>query len=425
MRALHVALLLAVLAAGCFGATPPDDGTVPASTNATGDANATPKKPVVVTDPRKPVIVTDPACAFNGTACLPACACEPRASVVVAVVDSGINPYHADFAASPRLPPAGFPGAIPLPLTLGRAYADAAKSDEALWKSVQTEVLYTIPGTRILGAITMGELGTSTEPSSSLILDDVGHGTGTSSAVARNSPNADIVLVQVGSGSLDRGIAWAAAQPWIDVVSVSWGVIGNVPIGLLGDPVVDALDAAAASGKLVVVSAGNEPTPAAFGHSGSPRTISVGGSSREGKGETATASKGVDVVSDFSPVVAVHDDATKSREMYGTSFAAPTVSGALAEAWWIARDSGLDVDAQALREAMNAIAVYWQPADYTPNLDEAPVVAPCAQQGWGYVDGTMAEAIASVATGATAAASKPEAAACMGALQTLRTTLRG
>lgn len=414
MRAVAVALIPALLLAGCLAGT--GGQPTPSATDDNGTdgplVNAT--KPPTRTPPPGDV-VQDPACAFVDVGCPAPCApatgivaaCAPPARVTVAVIDSGINPYHADFAGFARAPD----GATPLLLSLRAPFADAVKADEATWKSVEVGKLYTIPGTRIAGAITMGDLGTSLAPSASLILDDVGHGTGTASAVVRNSPHADIVMVQVGAGSLAKGIQWAAEQEWIDIISISWGTIANAPVG--GGDVADAARFAADAGKLVLVAAGNEPTLAPVGYSGPTWVISVGGSSPDGKGETWTASKGVDVVSDFSPVLARHDSDEATDEMYGTSFATPSVAGALAEAWWIARDAALDTDAQKLRAAMNAVALYFAPTDYKPSTQELPVLAPCAQQGWGYVDGTLAMEIALVATAQKPAPAKAEADICM------------
>lgn len=418
MRAVAAALIPLLVLAGCL--TPRGADVPPTTTD--GDDNTTGLLPngtprLAPNGTRPPNVVVDPPCAFDGTACE---AQPPSARVTVAVIDSGINPYHDDFAGANRGAPVP---ATPLALTLDKPYGEAVKADAALWESVEVGQLYTFPGTRIVGAISMGELGTTTSPSSSLVLDDVGHGTGTASAVARNAPHADLVMVQVGAASLGKGVDWAASQPWIDVISISWGTIGNVPLG--GQDVVDAAKKAVDSGKLVFVAAGNEPTAAPTGYSGPTWVVSVGGSSPDGKGETWTASKGVDVVSDFSPVLARHDSTEATDEMFGTSFATPTVAGTVAEAWWTARAAGLPTDAAKLREAMNAVALYFAATDWRPNTGELPVVHPCAQQGWGYVDGALVADLALVATGQKPATSKAEAAACMQVVYAARTAFWG
>lgn len=150
--------------------------------------------------------------------------------VVVAIIGEDTNPYHADFSQpkqtghpSTYLP--GYPAdATPLDLHLGiRDYATAKERDADTWASFQAGHLYYVPGTNIVGIMSFGGSG----------LDEGGHGTGTASLATGNThgmaPDADVVLV---SGDLFAGIAWAAAQPWIDVLSISFGgFLGTCTLG--------------------------------------------------------------------------------------------------------------------------------------------------------------------------------------------------
>jgi len=177
--------------------------------------------------------------------------------VVVAVVDTGVNPYHEFFRApgltahpSTWLP--GFPrSAETVRLTLGAPdMATARKADADAWGSLKSstvdtdgefeEHLYTFPGTRVVGAVSFGEYVDNTDVSLTPaerrpVLDDYGHGTHSAGlALGANLPEADgnvlLVMVEVGKGTFDEGIRWAARQPWIDAVSVSLGVVANAPV---------------------------------------------------------------------------------------------------------------------------------------------------------------------------------------------------
>ena len=168
----------------------------------------------------------------------------PPHVAVIALIDSGINPYSPAFRdytplaykhPSKYIP--GFPkDAQALKLHLDMPYEKALKADEEIWKSLRRGELYWIPGTRIVGAISFGSGGTNcpvvpTPPASALqegcdehvILDDHGHGTMTASRAAGSpsslAPNARIVEIE---GLGGKGVEWAAQQGWIDVQSNSW-----------------------------------------------------------------------------------------------------------------------------------------------------------------------------------------------------------
>lgn len=187
--------------------------------------------------------------------------------VVIALIDSGVNPYHHDFRAPefkhhPSKYIQGYPkSSKSVKLSLGTAdkkgYQAARKSDDKKWQSLTRNKLYWFPGTRFVGALSTAEGGTSTDqPVERVILDENGHGTGTASVAAGrkfgSNPNALIVAVEgLGEASLE----WATSQKWIDIVSNSWGNRANLP---LGDP--EMTRTAAKRGQSIVFSAGNGAT---------------------------------------------------------------------------------------------------------------------------------------------------------------------
>lgn len=173
-----------------------------------------------------------------------------RSHVVIAVVDTGINPYHVayrrpEYAVHPSEFIEGFPKSAPaLGLSFGvKDYLKArAKDDGPVWSKVEEHRLYWIPGTNIVGAYSdydafddtplIGETLPEGVEHSRPILDDNGHGTGTTSVAAGgavsaqtrapfgSNPDALIVIVE---GLGDKAVKWASEQPWIDFISGSYG----------------------------------------------------------------------------------------------------------------------------------------------------------------------------------------------------------
>ncbi|HWC13933.1 MAG TPA: S8/S53 family peptidase [Actinomycetota bacterium] len=164
--------------------------------------------------------------------------------VVIALTDTGINPYHQDFRAPefvhhPSKYVEGYPSdAKAFDLALDAAdktgYEAARELDDTEWALTEPGKLHWFPGTRIIGGISMGAGGTVAPWTERKILDDQGHGTGVASVSAGrffgSNPNALIVAVEALG---ERSVEWASKQPWIDVVSNSWGNRANLP---LGDP---------------------------------------------------------------------------------------------------------------------------------------------------------------------------------------------
>lgn len=363
-------------------------------------------------------------------------------AVVVAVIDSGINPYHEAFrATSPGRPVVP---ARDITLSSSGSFGERLRADGPAWGSIQTKELVHFAGTRIL-AISFHSDGER------VVLDEVGHGTNVASIVARDAPQATILSIEV-SGSLcdpsrqplcivDPSIAdamnWAAEQPWIDIISVS---LGPPPIPP-SDPVngeygryVDATRLASAYGKLIVASAGNNPHPTIqAAYKGPPWIICVGGAEGVQRGESATASKLVDVIANYTTTVAVHDDLTRIQETGGTSFAAPVVAATIANAMSIVRSQTTEVPTpEKYRDALNVSAVRWQPSDWAPtepvsnntirNLGSPtlPIVAGPAQRGWGYVDASLAPMVAGVVQGRSTSEVDPLTVAWMARYQAER-----
>jgi hypothetical protein len=177
-------------------------------------------------------------------------------AVVVAVIDSGFSPYHQDYLAS-TMPQAtdvdagndlpldrppdewlpGFPerssfaGYAPLELSVdevedpGASPAALTEQDAAQWETVRQSTSQAvdyrwIPGTKVIGALAFGD---------GKVRDTTGaHGMGTASASTGNlygtCPSCLLVFLQYGGrATAEDAIGWAMDQPWIDVISNSYG----------------------------------------------------------------------------------------------------------------------------------------------------------------------------------------------------------
>lgn len=184
---------------------------------------------------------------------------------VIAFVDSGINPYHQDFRAPdfvhhPSQYIEGYPVAaqsaqLSYEIADAEGYTAARDADDEVLSDLARNRLYWFPGTRIIGGYSTGSGGAGAYPERNII-DENGHGTGVASVAAGrffgSNPNALIVMVEaLGDSSLN----WATSQPWIDIVSNSWGIIANLPLGST-----TATRNATRRGQTVAFAAGNGAT---------------------------------------------------------------------------------------------------------------------------------------------------------------------
>ena len=182
-------------------------------------------------------------------------AAETTPITVVAINDSGINPYHLEFSAQTYPDPdvlaltenftrhpseyiSGYPAdSQAINMTIGQGYFPA--QDANIWSQksatnptgLEYGKLYWIPGTKIIGATQPGPLSCSNcAAGSHLILDDDGHGSGSASVSTGNRYGycgSCLLFVEKGLNA-----APAAAYSWIDIQSNSWGPLANVPLDL-------------------------------------------------------------------------------------------------------------------------------------------------------------------------------------------------
>ena len=402
-----------------------------------------------------------------------------RATVVIAVVEDGLNPYHDDFArpeltASPASYLPGYPkSAKPLRLSLGeRDYAAAVRRDDKTWRGIKPGQLYYLPGTSFAGlvhlpghpldrSVGVDEGGlTSGRP----VIDGYSyHGTGVASAVAgrRHGACPQCLVVVVAADDQEAGLAWAAKQPWIDVISNSWGGPMGVPTrATASDPAraasltSEVSRAAAASGKVVLFASGNGA--ASLGattrvpqhnltyyspYAGPPWVLTIGAARRDGQ-PTSWHNVPVDLIARGEQwPVAAPDSTTAEATFAGTSCSTPVAAGVVAEALRRARQAvgdrgvgsrggSLVVPAAGRRPRSGPLAdgrltraetvstarawAAWQPFDPASAVPD-PFMTPTtpaafAYEGYGILDTSRAGRIADTFLGRAVAPPRPEMA---------------
>jgi hypothetical protein len=199
---------------------------------------------------------------------------------VIGINDSGLNPYHFEFSAQTypdpdvlaltknftRHPSEYIPGypkdAAAIPITLGQGYWPA--KDAGIWDlkdathptGLEYGKLYWIPGTKIIGATQPAALSCSNcEAGAHVILDDDGHGSGSSSVSVGNRYGYCPTCLLVIEKGLNAGPA--AGYSWIDIQSNSWGAIANVPLDLVFSNNAKVTKAAAERGQTILFASGN------------------------------------------------------------------------------------------------------------------------------------------------------------------------
>jgi hypothetical protein len=349
-----------------------------------------------------------------------------HARVVVAVIDSGINVYHERFQRA-----GGIPDSVLSTLTLdGKPpervalattgdYEERVKKDKQTWNSLKPGVLYHFEGTSILAVSFSAEETT--------ILDDSGHGTMTSGAVLDANPEAIVVLVE---GITDAAEAWAAEQPWIDFVSMSYGPPGSVPgSGRL------LFDGATYRNTRTMWNAGKVPVGAADNSAalaptdetaGPPWVVGVAGDHPETACRRHTSGTAPDFTAAFTQQLPTHTSINETRRVSGTSFSTPTVAGSMSlvllevrRAWGHTEgivDNALAVGPEGtltnagLRESFNRTATYFPAGACMPPSAPVNPAAPWLQQGWGHIGPELANATLAHILGTTEAPAKPEGA---------------
>lgn len=265
--------------------------------------------------------------------------------VVVAVIDSGINPYHAFYYEGSPIYPLGSPPSavtaevldeLDIPparwITLTRTgdFAADYTADAAIWASIVPGQMYWFTGTNIIAA--------SFDPTGPKILpddeDDV-HGVGTSAAVLMANPEAVILFSETGEALGSVGSEqFGFLHPAVDIVSTSYGfAVPNTDFGLPLPFFTESFKSVYELGKLHFSSAANAPDPFTpeSGGAGPWWSIGVAGveeGSSNGR-STVTSGNFIDFVGDWTqrlPYCMACEDGYNDF-VGGTSFATPRAAG--------------------------------------------------------------------------------------------------
>ena len=365
-----------------------------------------------------------------------------KARVVVAVIDSGINPYHEFFNAggrssSPIYPPGSPPSAVTpdvlaefgidhdhiLDLTrTGDPAADYA-ADAAKWAAVRPREAYWFRGTNII-AVGRDTAGPLILPNS----DDSGqvHGVAVAASALAANPEAIIYFIENDSGNSDDlgskdSHDLAFLHPAVDIVSTSY----STPV--LPEPLAffDSFLGVVGLGKLHFSSGANDEPGVGMWRGGSGPWWSVGISGSHGgthgnvvvgyndfEGQTAETAGNLmfDFVADaFQELPFCATCQTGTRQPFGTSLSTPSAAGVASRVLLEARRAAghgrgivLGHGPAAMVEAGARIVTNWElrraleQAAYVPTTAEwnpiglgsgttVPVndAAPWLQVGWG------------------------------------------
>ncbi|MES0874991.1 hypothetical protein [Sinimarinibacterium thermocellulolyticum] len=384
-------------------------------------------------------------------------AAGPAPRVVVAVIDSGINPYHAYFhAGSPIYPQGAPPSAVTrdvlaefgipaqcvIELTRTGDFAADFAADVASgqWRKADFCELVWFKGTNVLAK--------SFAAGTTVILpDDEGdtHGVGTAAAVLGANPEA-IVLFLEGIG--DAAETYAFTHPAVDLVSTSYGAPGSLP---LPGHINMSFTGTYANGKLHFGACDNSPSSCVQDGTGGPWwSIGIAGFEETADNEPAGSSGGrqslsgnlVDFIADFTQTLPYCMACEDGYDDFvgGTSFATPRSAGTASKILLAARrtvghvrgirpgtlpqmppamvaGAGLNISNWQLRRALEQAAWIPEFGDYDPlaGVQEfgpgypIPPAAAASVIGWGVLTPAPEAGVVERALGALGLRAAPPA----------------
>lgn len=273
--------------------------------------------------------------------------------VVVATIDTGINPFHPAWRRPESRHPStyipGFPtDAPPLELTLTDDYRSDvdSSSDELDRMAKEDRYPYWVPGTNIVGLWADPSdnvpVFDQKQPGSDPLLGETqhSHGAQAASQIAGTGYGlaSDAYLVALDRDSGDsyatnaEALKWAADQSWIDIIHVNMQnpqPMANEDSFFPGYP--DAVRYALDKGKVVVTAAGNfyaEPSETSP-HTG-PRGVLIAGAN-DNCGYSDYSNLNPHVVMDGDWTEAAHPDSYETKLFSGTSSSSPRTAGYVAQ----------------------------------------------------------------------------------------------
>lgn len=334
---------------------------------------------------------------------------KPR--VVVAVVDTGINPYHEFFNAGGTVYGKSKPNSVtPAVLkefgidkahtiTLSRTgdfAADFAKDSDQFDKIKKGEP-YWFKGTNVIGI--SFEDGPKLRPDGT----ESTHGIGTAGAVIAANPEAIVVAVE---GINNESEKWAFTHPAVDIVSNSYGPFTSYPTL---NHLSHSYEGVVKNGKMHFGAAANDPTYAGIDETAGPWwSIGIAGFEEgSSNGRQLFSGQVPDFVGDFTQELPYcRSCETGLRSVSGTSFATPRSAGTFSKILLEARRASghtggiksfrgephlvtgeFHFTNWEMRRALEEAAVYPRSSQYSADPTATPVndEAPWYQTGWGLI----------------------------------------
>ena len=273
---------------------------------------------------------------------IPSAPNEPR--VIVADIDSAINPYHDIFYTGGPVYGDSVPHSVTqeilselgvkpeniVQLTRTGNLAADLEADRAFWDNVVPGELYYFVGTNVIATSLAGAGLDPLIPDP----DKSAHGLGTSNSVIAANPEAVLFFIETeGALGNDQAHELAFLNPAVDMITTSYGV--SIPGTGFPLPETRAFHATyegvVEMGKLHFSSGGNAPglTPYRAG-AGPWWSIGVSGIEEDSsEGDTLLSGLFPDFVSDFTQTLAYCMDCESEQDEYvaGTSFSTPRAAG--------------------------------------------------------------------------------------------------
>ena len=339
---------------------------------------------------------------------------KPR--VVVAVIDTGFNPYHEYFHARGTLyrdsKPSSVTPAVRREFGIGKDqiievtrtgnFAEDFAKDRKQFDRIEEGEAYWFKGTNVIGVSFLGE-GQRLRPDG----DASTHGIGTAAAVLTANPEAVVVAVEDWSDPSEK---WAFTHPAVDIVTTSYGPATSAPTA---NHLSFSYTGVVKNGKAHFGAAANDPTYSTFDETSGPWwSIGISGL-EEGTTEGRQLSSGniPDFVGDFSQDLPYCRSCEMGlRNVGGTSFATPRSAGTFSKILLEARraaghDGGIVKSGKKkllvsgkhkftvwqMRRALEEAAYYPTTGQYGGDGDvdptSVPVIdaAPWVQTGWGLI----------------------------------------
>lgn len=258
---------------------------------------------------------------------------SPKARVVVAVIDTGMNPYHEYFHARGPLyknsKPSSVTPAVLKEFGIGKSniievtrtgdFAKDFAKDKKQFDKIDKGEPYWFKGTNVIGISFLAN-GDRLRPDGNAS----SHGIGTAAAVLTANPDAIVVAVEDISNESEK---WAFTHPAVDIVTTSYGPATSVPTG---QHLSFSYTGVVKNGKAHFGAAANDPTYSTLDETSGPWwSIGVAGFEEGTSGGRQLMSGNVpDFVGDFTQDLPYcRSCETGLENVGGTSFATPRSAG--------------------------------------------------------------------------------------------------